>query len=43
MALFGLIIFGVQSPLIVIGAVIAVVALLGWVRDARAEFRRLSD
>ncbi len=43
MALFGLIIFGVRSPLIVIGAVIAVVALIGWVRDARAEFRRLSD
>ena len=43
MALFGLIIFGTRSPLIVIGAVIAVVALIGWIRDARAEFRRLSD
>ena len=43
-ALVGLIFFGgTRSPLIVVGAVLAVVALLGWLRDARAEFRKLSD
>jgi hypothetical protein len=39
--LFGLIIFG--RFLIVIGAVVFVVALTGWLREARADFSRLSD
>lgn len=41
MALFGLIITG--RPLIVIGGVLFVFALVGWVREARAEFRNLPD
>jgi hypothetical protein len=41
MALFGLIIAG--RPLIAIGAVIFVVALIGWIREARAEFSGLPD
>ena len=41
MALFGLIITG--RPLIVIGGVIFVVALAGWIREARADFTRLKD
>jgi hypothetical protein len=41
LALFGLIIAG--RPLIVVGAAIFVVALGGWLREARAEFARLPD
>jgi hypothetical protein len=41
MALFGLIITG--RPLIVIGGVIFVVALAGWIREARADYSRLKD
>jgi hypothetical protein len=41
LALFGLIITG--RFLIVIGAVIFVIALLGWLREAREDFSRLSD
>jgi hypothetical protein len=41
LALFGLIITG--RFLIVIGAVIAVVALIGWIREARAEYSQLAD
>jgi len=41
LALFGLIITG--RYLIVVGAAVAVVALFGWIREARAEFSRLSD
>lgn len=41
MALFGLIITG--RPLIVIGGVLFVVALAGWIREARADFSRLKD
>ena len=41
MALFGLIITG--RPLIVIGGVIFVVSLAGWIREARADFSRLKD
>ena len=41
MALFGLIITG--RPLIVIGGVIFVVALTGWIREARADYSRLKD
>ncbi len=41
MALFGLIITG--RPLIVIGGVIFIVALVGWLRDARADYTRLKD
>ena len=41
MALFGLIIIG--RFLIVIGAVLAVVALIGWIREARAEYSRLAE
>ncbi|MCC7360230.1 MAG: cytochrome c oxidase subunit 4 [Anaerolineales bacterium] len=41
MALFGLIIAG--RPLIVVGAIIFIAALIGWVREARAEFSRLPD
>ncbi len=41
LALFGLIITG--RPLIVIGGVIFVVALVGWLRDARADYTRLKD
>jgi hypothetical protein len=41
MALFGLIITG--RFLIVIGAVVFVIALLGWLREAREDFARLSD
>jgi len=41
MALFGLIIAG--RPLIAIGAVIFVAALIGWVREARAEFSGLAE
>lgn len=42
LALFGLIIAG-YGPLIVLGAVIAVVGLAGWVREARADYTRLKD
>ena len=41
MALFGLIITG--RPLIVIGGVIFVIALAGWIREARADYSRLKD
>lgn len=41
MALFGLVIAG--RPLIVVGLVIFVAALIGWLREARAEFSRLPD
>ena len=41
MALFGLIITG--RPLIVIGGVLFVVALAGWIREARADYLRLKD
>ena len=41
LALFGLIITG--RFLIVIGAVLAVVALIGWIREARAEYAALRD
>ncbi len=41
MALFGLIIAG--RPLMAIGGVVFVVALIGWFREARAEFRSLPD
>lgn len=41
MALFGLIITG--RPLIVIGGVIFVIALAGWIREARADYARLKD
>jgi hypothetical protein len=41
MALFGLIITG--RFLIVIGGVLFLVALAGWLREARAEYRRLDD
>lgn len=41
MALFGLIITG--RPLIVIGGVIFVVALTGWIREARADYARLKE
>jgi hypothetical protein len=41
MALFGLIITG--RFLIVIGAVIFIVALIGWIREARADYSRLKD
>lgn len=41
MALFGLIITG--RFLIVIGAVIFLVAVTGWLRDARADYSRLED
>lgn len=41
LALFGLIITG--RFLIVIGAVVAVVALIGWIREARAEYAALRD
>ncbi len=41
LALFGLIITG--RPLVVIGGVIFVVALVGWLRDARADYSRLKD
>lgn len=49
LALFGLIIIRpVYNPLvgdiaIGLGAVLAVVALLGWIREARAEYARLRD
>jgi len=41
MALFGLIITG--RFLIAIGGVLFVVALAGWIREARAEYARLED
>ncbi|MCC6191985.1 MAG: cytochrome c oxidase subunit 4 [Anaerolineales bacterium] len=41
LALFGLIIAG--RPLMVVGAVIFVVALVGWVREARADYSSLAD
>jgi hypothetical protein len=41
LALFGLIITG--RPLIVIGAIIFVVALAGWIREARADYSNLSE
>jgi hypothetical protein len=41
LALFGLIITG--KFLIVIGLVIFVVALTGWIREARAEYTHLKD
>ena len=41
MALFGLIITG--RPLMAIGAVLFVVALIGWFREARAEFQNLAE
>lgn len=41
MALFGAIITG--RPLIVIGGVLFVVALAGWIREARADYSRLKD
>lgn len=41
LALFGFIITG--RFLIVIGAVIFVVALAGWIREARADYSSLSD
>lgn len=41
MALFGLIITG--RPLIVIGGLLFVFALVGWLREARAEYRSLAD
>ena len=41
MGLFGLIITG--RPLIVIGGALAVVAFIGWLREARAEYARLDD
>jgi hypothetical protein len=41
MMLFGWIIIG--QFLVVIGAVIFVVALTGWIRDARADFSNLRD
>jgi hypothetical protein len=41
-ALTGLILFR-QNAMIVIGAGIALFALFGWLRDARADFRKLSD
>jgi hypothetical protein len=41
MMLFGWIIIG--QFLVVIGAVILVVALTGWIREARAEFSSLRD
>ena len=41
MALFGLIIAG--RPLMAIGAVLFVVALIGWFREARAEFQNLAE
>jgi hypothetical protein len=31
------------GPLIVVGGFVAVVALVGWFRDARADFKNLSD
>jgi hypothetical protein len=41
LALFGLIITG--RPLTVIGAIIFVVALAGWIREARADYSNLSE
>jgi hypothetical protein len=41
LALFGLIITG--RPLIVIGAIVFVVALAGWIREARADYSNLSE
>jgi hypothetical protein len=41
LVLFGLIITG--RPLIAIGAVIFVVALIGWIREARADYSSLRD
>ena len=41
MALFGLIITG--RFLIAIGGMLFVVALAGWIREARAEYARLED
>jgi hypothetical protein len=41
MALFGLIITG--RPLVVIGGVLFVVSLIGWIREARADYSRLKD
>jgi hypothetical protein len=41
LALFGLIITG--RPLMVIGAIIFVVALAGWIREARADYSNLSE
>ena len=41
LALFGLIITG--RPLMVVGAVIFVVALVGWIREARADYSSLAD
>jgi hypothetical protein len=42
LALFGLIIAR-YGPLIVLGAVVAVVGLAGWIREARADYTRLKD
>jgi hypothetical protein len=42
LALFGLIITA-YGPLIVVGAIIAVVGLAGWIREARADYTRLKD
>ena len=41
MMLFGLIIIG--RFLIVIGAVVFVVALTGWIREARKDYSSLAD
>jgi hypothetical protein len=41
LALFDLIIL--RRGLVVVGAVVAVVALAGWIREARADYARLKD
>lgn len=32
-----------SGPLVVLGALLAVIALIGWIREARADFSKLSD
>ncbi len=32
-----------SGPFVVLGALLAVIALVGWIREARADFSKLSD
>lgn len=32
-----------SGPLVVLGALVAVIALVGWIREARSDFSKLSD
>jgi hypothetical protein len=41
LTLFGLIITG--RPLMVVGGILFVVALVGWIREARTDFASLSE